>query len=251
MCCDAQMRVAPGRVKIQLRPNPHLKQTSHDSNRLQSKPSQGAEPVSQLISENTRYQFCLDVRGWALPTSYFFDLFEAMFKQKELSQQDLDQLRFWVDRGFGYAIGRLIESTKPSFMAHYQRMIHYEYPDTTAICPLACSYRDYISLRDSLDSDQIAMLQDACRPDCRLKQTISNPEDEAFCQCLVHQGAQICSRLSVEDIEAIKQSESNQGLIHRKFEQRMKRQMVSGDAASTIQKARQVFADQASAILQR
>lgn len=249
--CDAQIRVAPGHVKIQLRPNPHLKQTSHDSNRLQGKLSQDDEPVSHLISKNMRYQFCLDVRGWALPTSYFFDLFEEMFKKKELSEQDLDQLRFWVDRGFGYAVGRLIESTKPSFMAHYQRMIQYEYPNTSAICPLACSYRDYMSLRDSLDSDQIVMLQDACRPDCRLKQTISSPEDEAFCQCLIHQEAQICSRLSVDEIESIKQSQSNQGSIHRKFEQRMKRHMISGDAANTIEKARQAFADQVSTILQR
>ena len=50
-----------------------------------------------------------------------------------------------------------------------------------------------MSLRDSLDSDQIVMLQDACRPDCRLKQTISSPKTKLLSMFNSPRGANMLS----------------------------------------------------------
>jgi len=216
-------------VNIALRPNPHLKK------RPVQPVSVVEAPKISLISHEARKQFCLNVRGWAVPTPSFFAAFEELLQKKAWTEPDKKMLRYWLDRGFGFAIGHLIQATKPAHMVLFQKMMRQEYPDTNAICPLACSYRDYIEVRTASTADEFDMLQDLCRPDCRIKKTSYTNYEAMYCDCLASVDSIHCAALSASDQRSLNHSRGRQETLYQDYQHRMKRKLISGDSVDAIE----------------
>ena len=238
MLAVVQSPSANAKNRFGLRPNPHLKQTRQH----QTQPASVVQiQPTMVISNRSRQNFCLNLRGWAVPTKPLFELLEQVLVKQKWDEQDKGILRFWLDRGFGYAIGQLIEENVPLSMGLYQTLIRQEYPETSVICPLSCTYKDYVNLYDSVSHDQRAVLQETCRPNCSLKSTPFTNYDSAFCACLVDSDRSLCARLSGSDRDMIRKAVRNQETVYREYEYKTQRKMLSGDSVDAIEARKSAF----------
>ena len=214
--------------RVQLRKNPHLKVREKAPDRVAPK------KPGVTLSQQARIDFCLHVRGWAMPTSHFFELMETTLSKKDWGQPEKALIREWLDRGFGYAMGRLIEDSGSEQMVLFKRMIKYEYPNTSVICPLACTYRDYVSLLKDLPASEHVHLKAVCEPNCRLKTPVYTAYDRAFCECLVADDQRICRVLDDQDYKTIQKANQDQAQQMREYEHKTKRRLIDGESAEAI-----------------
>lgn len=234
-----------GQRRFHLRKNPHLKVRKKVSDPIMPK------KLGVILSQQTRLDFCLHVRGWAMPTSHFYELMEKTLSKKDFGQPEKELIRDWLDRGLGFAMGRLIEDSGSKHMTYFKNTIKYEYPNTSVICPLACNYRDYVSLLKDLPASEHDRLKTVCAPDCRLKTSIYTPYDRAFCECLVDDKQKICQVLDEHDYQAIKKANLSQAQQMREYEYKTKRRLIDGESAEAIANRREDVLKQVTSTLSR
>ena len=193
-----------------------------------------AQQKSVLIPIHAKKQFCLNVRGWAVPTEHIFAVFEKGLQQQSLGEESLTIVRFWLDHGFGYAIGALVEGVFPWHMPRFRQLVAHEYRGTNVICPLACTYRDYMELEQSLSSSDKQQLYTICRPNCHLKSTQYNIYDVVFCECLHDPELSQCEILSREDLKIIHHARVNQEASFRDYAFRSKGERFIGKNVETV-----------------
>ena len=218
---------------MQFRPNPHLHSTP---------PAPEANEQSQTrhnrIPEHAKKKFCLNVRGWAVPTEHMFIVFEDLFKNEALDSKAVETMRFWLDRGFGYALSTLIEEVYPNHFPKFVKLLKSEYKGTNAICPFRCTYKDYVELQQQLAPEGRKTLDQLCRPDCRNHKTNFSDYDEDFCECLVNQKSPACVALAEDDIRMIKKTTTNQNASRRDYEFRSKRNTLNSENTQAIENSK-------------
>lgn len=246
LCLFPAMAHGAKPVKVVLRANSSLKKKP-----IQPELALAETPEVSLISHEARKQFCLNVRGWAVPTASFFSAFEEFLQKKTWAEHDKEMLRFWLDRGFGFAIGHLIQSAKPAHFPLFKKMMRQEYPDTNAICPLACSYRDYIEVRSSLSAEDFEPLQDLCRPDCRIKKTFYTTYEAMYCDCLATVDSPHCAALSTADQRLVSHSRGRQETLYQDYQHRMKRKLISGDSIDAIESRKSAMMNNLKSLIER
>lgn len=192
------------------------------------------KPIQKKIPVHARKKFCLHMRGWAVPTQHVFSVLEGVLSQDTLDGKGVDMIRFWLDRGFGYAMSLLIEENYPKLFAQFVRMIRIEYKDTNAICPFRCTYRDYVELQKDLSMEGQKALDALCKPDCQHINTQFSAYDESFCECLVDQAAQNCELLSRDDQAMIQKAAMNQEVSLRDYEFRSNKNPLNNEHAAAV-----------------
>lgn len=230
---------------IKLRPNPSLSHAVRDKS--EEKSSKQNDPVT--IAERAKKEFCLNVRGWAVPTQHLFVVFEDLMGKSSWAEAEQDIVRYWLDRGFGYAMSNLIESTSPRHMNVFKRIVQIEYKGTNVICPLACSYKDFYELRQGISIENHDKLQEVCRPNCLLKTTPFNAYDYDFCTCLISESEDSCNVLSKDDRQIIRKSVGNQEAMRRDYEFRNRKNPLRGESVELLESQKHDFVNAVRGIL--
>ena len=218
---------------MHFRPNPHLHSSSPTAQANEQPQTNGNH-----IPEHAKKKFCLNVRGWAVPTEHMFIVFEDLFKNDALDSKAVETMRFWLDRGFGYALSTLIEEVYPNHFPKFVKLLKSEYKGTNAICPFRCTYRDYVELQQQLAPEKRKTLDQLCQPDCRNHKTHFSDYDEDFCECLVNQGSSACVALAEDDIRMINKTTTNQNASRRDYEFRSKRNTLNSENTQAIENSR-------------
>ena len=229
---------------IILRRNPHLmvKSNVKGEKTKDQKVSKKAEK-QVLITPQAKRNFCLNVRGWMVPTEHFFSHMETVLLNEKWGDNEKDEIRKWLDQGYGYAIARLIEDTKPAHLLDFKHILVSEYSKTNAICPFSCSYSDYIELASGLSKDQYVNLQNVCEPSCLRKKVDPSLYESLFCDCLLTQDESICSKLSTSDLRALAQADSHQAAFYREYKLNSKKGNESASGLSAITDSRHKILD--------
>lgn len=229
--------------RFHLRKNPHIK--------VKPKVSEPIKPKKSgiTLTKQARLDFCLHVRGWAMPTSHFFELMEKTLSKGDWGQPEKELVRDWLDRGFGYAIGHLIESSNSRRMLNFKKIVKNEYPNTSVVCPLACSYREYVTLLKDLPASEHGYLKEVCAPNCRLKTPIYTAYDRGFCECLVDSTHHICQVLDHDDLQAIQKAQTGQASHMREYENKTKRRLLDGESSEAIENRKEDIMKQITSAL--
>lgn len=223
--CFQILLVTPGlaesfvrKKQVVLRRNPYLE--VHDA--VPNKKKEAQDKVENfekktLITFQAKRNFCLNVRGWMVPTEHFFLHMEEVLGNEKWDNKEKDAIRKWLDQGYGYAVARLIEEAQPRRLLDFKNILVSEYSKTNAICPFSCSYSDYIELASGLSQDQYPNLKKTCQPSCLHKKVAPSPYEESFCDCLLTQDKNVCSKLSASDLRALMEADSNQSVLYREY----------------------------------
>ena len=215
---------------------------SHESALAAKKTPKAIQPTGKGIPKSAQKTFCLNVRGWAIPTQHVFAVFEDVFDKETLDGKGLDTIRFWLDRGFGFALSTLIEEVYPNHFPQFVKLMKIEYKDTNAICPFRCTYRDYVELHQSLSSVESRQQLDAlCRPDCLSHKAYFSDYDEDFCECVVNQHSASCMGLSEEDIKVIAKAVNNQKASRRDYEFRSNKNRMNNENTHLIEQRKKAL----------
>ena len=203
---------------IVLRSNPHLvvRDNNKDKKAKSEKRTDKSEKKS-LITYQAKRNFCLNARGWMVPTEHFFSHMEEILANEKWGNKEKDEVRKWLDQGYGYAFARLIEESQPNHLLDFKNILVTEYSKTNTICPFSCAYSDYIELASGLSKGQYGTLQKTCRPSCLRKKVVPSRYEESFCDCLLTQDKRVCSKLSTADLRVLMQAESNQSEYYREY----------------------------------
>ncbi|MEC8882759.1 MAG: hypothetical protein VX737_05735 [Pseudomonadota bacterium] len=229
---------------IVLRRNPHLMVQDIVQNK-ESNDQKKAENSEKkiLITFQAKRNFCLNVRGWMVPTEHFFSHMEEVLISEKWGNKEKDAVRKWLDQGYGYAIARLIEETQPNHLSDFKNILVSEYSKTNAICPFSCSYSDYIELASGLSKDQYATLQKICQPSCFHKKVVPSLYEESFCDCLLTQDKTVCSKLSTSDLRVLMEADSNQAVFYREYKLNSKNNNQKHSGLSAIFDSRHKLLD--------
>lgn len=235
----------PTAAPVNLRKNPHLSHAvrEHDNLKALKKP----DPV--VISEFAKKDFCLNVRGWALPTQHVFVVFEDLLNKSSWAEAEQDIVRYWLDRGFGYAMSNLVESTSPRHMNVFKRIVQIEYKGTNVICPFSCSYKDFHELQQGISLQDHATLQEVCRPNCHLKTTPYNAYDFEFCTCLIDDNQESCDVLTSDDRQMIVKSKGNQETLRRDYEFRNRKNPLRSESVELLENQKHDFVNAVRGLL--
>lgn len=170
-----------------------------------------------------------------MPTLHVFSVLEDVLKKDKLGDEDIKIFRFWLDRGFGFALGTLIEDVNQKHIPQFKKIIGTEYKNTTVICPFSCTYKDYIELQAQLTQENQRVLHQLCRPRCDLQRTLFNSYDKSFCDCLIDANGEQCEYLTPEDFKMIKSANKKQEVSRRDYEFRTKKNFFNTEDVEAIQ----------------
>lgn len=218
------------------RPNPYLR--SHENSTNNTEKKQARKKPDIVISSAAKKRFCLNVRGWAVPTVHVFSVLEGVLKKDKLTEEDIKIFRFWLDRGFGYALGTLIEDVNQKHIPKFQSMINSEYKNTNVICPFSCTYKDYVELQDQLSAENKKILYKLCQPKCDLQRNLFTSYDKSFCECLVDINHTQCEFLTSEDFKMIKSANKTQDVSRRDYEFRTKKNFFNSENVEAIEQSK-------------
>lgn len=202
--------------QVVFRKNPHLSERSQESD-AQSISEDNQATVQSFISPQAKQNFCINVRGWMVPTEHFFSLMSDILIKNQLSSQDKQMFVEWFGHGFGYAIARLVEDVRPKHLGALKALIDTEYPKTNVICPLICSYSDYTEMALDISKEYQGDLHKICRPNCLQHYVDPTDYEQDFCRCLLEKDTYACQQVSAADRVEIKKANHSQSSFYRQY----------------------------------
>lgn len=155
-----------------------------------------AKPLQTFTAEQ-KQAFCINVRGWMLPTNIVFERLQLLaFSDNSWEEEDIKLVHALVSKSFGYALYKLFKSVNsPQHQALVRIMSQY-LPDRP-LCPIACSYDDYRVIEQGINTASKASFNRICSRNCRQVPVASASEFE-WCKCLL--AGEACSDKEMQTI---------------------------------------------------
>ncbi|MEC8063633.1 MAG: hypothetical protein VX112_02175 [Pseudomonadota bacterium] len=183
---------------------------SHMAKRIYSARDENKNSVTPnklAYTPEEKMQFCVNVRGWVVPTNKIFGiLFELGFK-KNWNENDYREVDIWVGHGLGAALLRLFETSGAPRLDDLNDYLSKAYFNTNVTCYLPCSFRQYNSLIVDVSEDMRGRAAKVCQPNCNLKQASYDKMDKNLCECILAQDKIACSAIDENEMRIVNQEQ--------------------------------------------
>ncbi len=140
--------------------------------------------AEQVFTSEQKRSFCMNVRGWMLPTSSVYQRLELLFFSQEKWQEvDTQLVHAMVSRSFGYALFKLSKSSKSPHHADLVGIMR-KYLSDRPLCPIACSHADYKVIEEGVGAESKSALQRVCSRNCK-QVPVPSKHELKWCDCLL------------------------------------------------------------------
>ena len=159
--------------------------------KVEAEKEEATVPAPEFTNQD-KYNFCINVRGWMLATPSLFD-YLIVLAYKPGAWEDYDErfVHAMIAKGFGYAMVKLFKSVKAPQYSSLVSIIREYLPNDPA-CPIGCTYADYNYIKKSIAKDNYQSLQKMCSRYCKYVPVVTAAEAQ-WCDCVVNGKKDQCS----------------------------------------------------------
>lgn len=158
----------------------------------------------RVYTRMEKMQFCLDVRGWVVPTDKVYARLFELGEKPVWDEQDLQHVDAWVNHGLGYALRNLFWVSRSSHLSDLDKYLAKYYHDKSAACYLPCSLSEYRAMLEEVGPQQRGRVNAVCQPNCSMESPKVTMADRARCKCQIWGDEQSCQALDEAELDLMK-----------------------------------------------
>ena len=165
----------------------------------------------RVYTQTEKMQFCLDVRGWVVPTDKVYARLFELGEKPVWDEQDLQHVDVWVNHGLGYALRNLLWLSRSPHLVDLDKYLAKYYHDKSAACYLPCSFSEYKVMLAEVGPSMKSRVDAVCQPNCRMERPTVTRVDRMRCKCQLSGDEQSCRGLDEAELDLIKSEERRLG----------------------------------------
>ena len=165
----------------------------------------------RVYTQLEKMQFCLDVRGWVVPTDKVYARLFELGEKPVWDEQDLQHVDAWVNHGLGYALRNLLWVSRSPHLADLDKYLAKYYHDKSAACYLPCSFSEYKAMLEEVGPALKSRVDSVCQPNCLMKRPEVTKMDRMRCKCQVGRDEKSCQGLDEAELALMRSEEDRLG----------------------------------------
>ena len=165
----------------------------------------------RVYTRMEKMQFCLDVRGWVVPTDKVYAKLFELGEKDVWDEQDLQHVDAWVNHGLGYALRNLFWVSHSPHLVDLDKYLARYYHDKSAACYLPCSFSEYRAMLQEAGPELKGRVDAVCQPNCQMPRPEVTSLDRMRCKCQIGGDDRSCQGLDEAELALIRSEESRLG----------------------------------------